>query len=297
MTGGQTCPPVTVECLWPVAATLGESPVWWADRQCLLFVDIKAPAILWWRTDGTSGRLAMPSEVGAVVLRESGGLFAALRSGLAFVDPDSGQIEMLASPERELPENRFNDGKCDPSGRFWIASMHDPAQKPSGNIWRVGSDLVPVRMDGGFVVGNGFGWNRAGTAMYFTDSEERTIFCYAYEPSSGTLGDRSVFARIPSDQGYPDGLCVDEEDHVWSAHWDGWRITRYRPDGSVERVVPMPVPRPTSVAFGGPDLGSLYVTSARDGLDEEQLRAAPLSGALFRLETATRGLTVARFAR
>lgn len=282
-------------CLWAVGARLGEGPLWWAERQTLLFVDIKAPEILWRRMDGTTGRLAMPSEVGAIVLRHSGGLVAALRSGLAFVDLDSGAIQTFASPERDLPENRFNDGKCDPKGRFWVTSMHDPIQKPSGAIWRVGADLLPVRMDQGFIVGNGFGWNLAGDRMYFTDSEERVIYRYAYDPDQGRIEGREVFARIAPDHGYPDGLCVDAEDHVWSAHWDGWRVTRYRPDGSVERVVPMPVPRPTSVAFGGPDMTHLFITSARDGLTEEQLRAAPLSGGLFCLKTEISGLPVSSF--
>jgi len=278
------------KCVLAANAILGEGPVWASDENRLYFVDIKAPAILWWNAeDGSTGRLAVPSEIGAIARRSKGGLVAALRSGLATIDVTNGEIDFFAHPERSVPENRFNDGKCDPHGRFWVASMHDPETQPTGRIWRVEPDRKTVGLDSGFVVGNGFGWNPQGDRMYFTDSSNRTIYQYEFDLQSGELGNRQIFAVIPTDQGYPDGLCVDAEGHVWSAHWDGWRITRYRPDGSIERAISMPVPRPTSLAFGGADLDRLFVTSARINLSSEQLKEAPLSGALFELECGVRG--------
>ncbi len=283
-------------CVWAVQAELGEGPVWWPEAESLLFVDIKAPAILSWKPGDITRRWAMPAEIGAVVLRRGGGWLAALRSGLAFVSPSTGVIEHFAAPEADIPGNRFNDGKCDPKGRFWVASMDDTMTKPTGRIWCLDGNLGLVAKDGGFIIGNGFGWNQEGRRMYFTDSENRTIHVYDYDPATGALGRRSIFATVSSDCGYPDGLCVDSEDHVWSAHWDGWRITRYRPDGSVARVIDFPVPRPTSLAFGGGNLDRLYVTSARIGLSAALLAKAPLSGGLFELDVGVCGRPEPRFA-
>lgn len=283
-------------CVWAAQALLGEGPVWWPERDCLLFVDIKRPAIHTWRSDGVTSTIPMPAEVGSVVLRQSGGLVAALRSGIAFVDFDTLDVSIFATPEHDLPGNRFNDGKCDPRGRYWLASMDDSVTRPTGAIWRLDSDLRATRMGQGFIVGNGFGWSPDGRTMYFTDSENRVILAHAIDSDSGTLGAAQVFARVAADAGYPDGLCVDAQGYVWSAHWDGWRITRYAPDGGVDRVIPMPVPRPTSVAFGRAGLDRLYVTSSRMNLDAETLGRAPLSGGLFELDVGVCGRPEPRFA-
>lgn len=270
-------------CLWEAGCRLGEGPLWCADTGTLLFVDIKAREILSWR-DGATARFGVPSEIGCIVKRRQGGLAAALRDGIAFVTLDPFTVEMALPVEADLPGNRFNDGKVDPQGRLWAASMDDACKQPTGAIWRIGADLAARRMAGGHIVGNGFGWSPDGATMYFTDSENRTIL--AYDFADGEISGRRVFATVAPEHGYPDGLTVDAEGHVWSCHWDGARVTRYRPDGSVERVVAMPVPRPTSLAFGGPQLDRLFVTSASIDLSPESLAAAPLSGALFEIDTA-----------
>jgi sugar lactone lactonase YvrE len=131
--------------------------------------------------------------------------------------------------------------------------------------------------------------------MYYTDSPRRLIWAYDYEPDTGTMANEGVFARIPDDAGVPDGLCVDAEGFVWSAHWGGWRLTRYAPDGRIDRVLEMPVPQPSSCAFGGPDLATLYVTSAAIGMSEADLAKAP-GGGLFAVDVGVRGLPTSRFA-
>jgi sugar lactone lactonase YvrE len=138
-------------------------------------------------------------------------------------------------------------------------------------------------------VSNGLDWSPDGTTLYYTDSMRRLIWRFPFDMQSGTLGPREVFANVPQDQGCPDGLTVDAEGFVWSAHWNGWRVTRYDPDGRVERVLRLPVPRVTSLCFGGPDLDTLYMTSALIGLTSEQLLEAPLSGALFSCQPGVTG--------
>ena len=284
-----------VRCVWEGPALLGEGPVWCPDDGILYFVDIKAPAILWLNPDGSAGRMVVSSAVGAIALRRGGGLVAALRDGLAMVDTADVAPRIFCSPEEGLRRNRFNDGKCDHAGRFWLASMDDQETNPTGSVWRLDPDLRATRMFGGFVIGNGFGWSPDHKTMYFTDSTIRTIFAFDFDLGAGKIGRRRVFATVPESQGYPDGLCIDADGYVWSAHWDGWCITRYRPDGSMDRVVPMPVPRPTSLAFGKKALDRLFVTSARHGLPAEALERAPLSGGLFELDVGATGMKVEKF--
>jgi sugar lactone lactonase YvrE len=279
-----------IRCVWQAAALLGEGPLWCSDEDCILWVDIKRPSINRFWLDGRRDVVLLQEEIGCLVRRRAGGLVAALRSGFAFVDLSPLTIRPICDPEPMLPGNRFNDGKCDPTGRFWAATMDDSVHQPTGSIWRLSADLTISRMAQGFIVGNGFGWSPDHRVMYFSDSENRQILTYDFDADAGSIRHRRVFVEIPPDAGFPDGLTVDAAGHIWSCHWDGWRVTRYRPDGSIERVLPMPVPRPTSLVFGGTRLDRLYVTSASIGLSPEQRLAAPLSGGLFEIDVGIRGL-------
>jgi len=287
-----------VECVAPVGCTLGEGPVWDAAGNRLLWVDVKAPAVL--ALDAASGavrRWPMPETVGSIGLRDKGGLVGAFRHGFAFVDLETGGMTPIADPEKEVAGNRFNDGHVDRRGRFWAGTMDDAERRPTGQLYRLDPDLRVERFAAGFVVTNGIEWSVDGSRLYFVDSPARRIWAYAFDMAAGRPGERRLFADVAADAGYPDGLTVDAEDHVWSAHWDGGRVTRYRPDGTIERAIALPVPRTTSCCFGGPDLATLYVTSARVGLDEAALSAAPLSGGLFAVTgLGVRGLPAARFA-
>jgi sugar lactone lactonase YvrE len=268
---------------------LGEGPLWSAELQCLLFVDIKKPSILKWCPNGPAAIFPLQKEIGAIALCKNGGIVAALKDEFALIQLEPFTLTPIVLPEPEPLGNRFNDGKCDPAGRFWAASMDDACASPTGAIWRLSADLKVDRMSEGYVVGNGFGWSPDGKTMYFTDSHNRTIFAYPFDQASGSLGKRRCFAVVPDDEGYPDGLTVDADGHVWSAHWDGGKITRYRPDGTVDYFIPMPVPRPTSLAFGGADFRQLYVTSASIGLSVQQIQESPLSGGLFVVEAGVAG--------
>jgi sugar lactone lactonase YvrE len=277
-------------------AVLGESPVWSPAENALYWVDIKTPRLFRYDVVGNTTRVApMPEPVGAVALRDGGGLIAALRSGFALVDAHGVAAPVFLSPETGLPNNRFNDGKCDRNGRFWAASMNEGDGKPTGHLYRLSGLKDCARMDSGFVIGNGLGWSPDSRTFYFTDSVARRIYAYDFTLETGAIANRRVFAAIPDDAGFPDGLCVDAAGHVWSAHWDGWRVTRYASDGRIVDVLRMPVPRPTSCAFGGPALDLLYVTSARMDLDAATLAKAPWSGSVLVVATNSRGLAEPAF--
>jgi sugar lactone lactonase YvrE len=295
--GASTPVSVRIACVAPAACLLGEGPVWDADSGCLYWVDIKAPALYRYRpAGGEVRRWSLPEPVGAAALREGGGLLLALRTGFAFFDPQTGDLERLFDPEPQSPQNRLNDGKCDALGRFWVGSMHEAEQDPTGHLYRLDPDLGLERFPMGFVVTNGPDWSGDGRTFYFNDSARRRIHAYDFDMERGRLGERRLFVEVPVGDGYPDGQCIDSEDHLWTAHWDGGRVTRYRPDGTVERVVRLPAPLVTSCCFGGDDLSVLYVTTARAGLTSAALEAAPLSGGLFAVTgLGVKGRPPARF--
>ncbi|MBO6784021.1 MAG: SMP-30/gluconolactonase/LRE family protein [Alphaproteobacteria bacterium] len=287
-------------------AILGESPVWSPDEQVLYWLDIKAPALH--RYDPATDRdraWPLPQETGSIALRQGGGLVAAARDGFALVDMDSGRLEWIANPEPDLPENRLNDGRTDRQGRFWAGSMHDPEgppqtyfeREPVGAFYRLDLDRSVHRMIGGVLVSNGLCWSPDGTTMYAADSPTRTIRAWDYDTATGDIANERVFATLPDDpgRGTPDGAIVDAEGGLWTAEFRGGRVTRFTPDGEEDRSVMLPVSRPTCPMFGGPDLKTLYVTSAKIMLTPEELATEPLAGALFALDVGAAGLPEAAF--
>ncbi len=289
---------MNIECVANMKCILGEGPLWDEQAQCLYGVDIKAPAV--WRLHPATGATrswVMPWRIGAIALRTRGGFVAAMKPGFAFVDLEGPAVEVISRPEKHLPDNRFNDGACDPRGRFWAGTMDDLETSPTGDLYRLDPDGTTRRFQAGFVITNGIRWSSDGSRLYFVDSAARTIWQHEFDLENGVPGPRRVFAQLQPEDGWPDGLCLDAEDHVWGAHWGAGRITRYAPDGSIDRVLAIPAPNVTSCCFGGRAMDTLYVTTARIGLDAVQLAASPLSGAVFAVTgLGVRGNYAMRFA-
>ena len=189
--------------------------------------------------------------------------------------------------EHKEPDMRFNDGR---RGRFWAGTLHEKRHPGTAALYRLDPDGHYSPMVEGVTVSNGIAWSPDSRTMYFADSWQRTIFCFGFELDSGTPHNQRVIAELSSGSGVPDGAKVDSEGFLWSANFDGACITRYAPDGTVDRVIQMPVQRPSSCAFGGDDLSILYVTSASLNLTVEQRAAAPLSGGLFAIDVGVKGL-------
>lgn len=270
-------------CVVAAEAALGEGPVWIAAERALYWVDGMAPAIFRYTPgDGCNARLAWPmaSPIGCLVPRRGGGFVLGLGDGL-YRPADEGEPAKLLDLAVGWPENRLNDGKSDRAGRLWIGSIHAAETAPTGHLYRIGGDLCWSRVDSGFICSNGLDWSLDDRILYFADSGSRTIFSYAFEPATGAIGERRVFATLSGEDGTPDGLTVDQEGYLWCACWDGWQILRFAPDGRVDRCIEMPVQRPTSLAFGGPDYQTLFVTSARMDLSAAELARGPLAGNLF----------------
>ena len=240
--------------------------------------------------------MGLSTEVSAVAMRFHGGLIAATKKGFALLDPETGKLSFIVDPEVNLPGNRFNDGKCDSAGSFIAGTMDEQEKRPMGTMYRLDADLSVSPLFGDYIVCNGPAFSPDGRILYFSNSTQREILEFDYDPEKGLVGNSSVFAKIPDTAGYPDGLSVDAEGYIWCAHWDGWRLTRYAPDGREDLIIDFPVPRVTSCVFGGRHLDTLFVTTARTGLGDSALSSAPLSGSLFAFKPGVLGLPTQRFA-
>jgi sugar lactone lactonase YvrE len=274
-----------------VADILGEGPMWSAADGRLYWFDIKGRKLHWHTpTDGRTAEINLPLRASAAVRRGSGGLLMATEGGLAFCDPDSESFEVVRPMSFE-PGFRTNDGKVDPQGRFWWSTMDDNGGERPGALFRTAPDLTTVKVLEGIHIANTVTVTADGRTLLLADSRLQTIFAH----DTAHPRRKRVFARTEGDIA-PDGSALDAEGFLWNAQWGGARLVRYAPDGAVDRIVAMPVSQPTSCAFGGPDLSTLYVTSAREGLSEADLARQPLAGSLFAFEPGVVGLPLPAFA-
>jgi sugar lactone lactonase YvrE len=288
-----------VDCVLPIRSQLGEGPLWVPEEKHLYWLDLMKPAI--YRYDPASGRNeAVPADlggyVGGMVRRAKGGWIVLREDGISALDLATGRRQLLVNPEPDIPGNMLNDGKCDRRGRLWAGTIHKKETDPTGSLYVVDAALKSTRIADGVICSNGPAFSPDGRVAYFADSGARRIYRFAIDPATGAIGPKQLFAEAAPDAGQPDGMTVDTEGYLWSARWDGWRVVRHAPDGSVDREIRLPVPRVTSVAFGGDDLSTLYITTASTGLTEEQRAASPLAGCLFACRPGARGLLDNAFA-
>lgn len=274
---------------------LGEGPAWDERSGRLTWVDIEGPALL--STDPATGATTaqpMPSRIGIAVPRESGGFVAALEDGFHAIDAD-GRTERIAEIDNGGGRLRFNDGACDPAGRFLAGTMAYDFAPGAAALYRLDEDLRVTRLLDDVTISNGLGWSPDGTTMYYVDTPTTRIDAFDYDPETGAMSNRRPFVAIDG-AGRPDGLCVDMEGAVWVALWPGWSVRRYLPDGTLEAVVPVPVAQVSSCAFGGTALDELFITTAWTRLSDEERLAQPHAGSLFRASVGTRGVPRASFA-
>ena len=275
---------------------LGECPLWNEDQQSLYWVDIRRPAVR--RLDHASGRIdtwAMPDLVGAIAfIAGEDRLLVALPDRIALFDPATGALEpFVAAPQ--IPGHRFNDGRVDASGRFWVGTMHNTTRAPEGVLYVVDGRRALTPVQTGICIPNSLGWSPDGRTMYFADSLRYTIFAYDFDPETGAMSNERAFARSTA-PAFADGSAIDAEGFLWNAEFNGGRIVRYAPDGRIDRVVEVPAQRPTCCAFGGPDLDILYITTASQNMSPDELAAQPFAGSLLAIDSGVRGLIEPRFA-
>jgi len=284
-----------VQCAVPYNAFLAEGPHWIKGIRSLLWVDILAPSIhLSNLSNGDTRSLPISELVGVVVPRRSGGCIVAAQSGLSELNLQTGEMIPLATPG-DMTGRRFNDGKCDAAGRLWAGTLAIDASPGRGALYCLDTDGTLTQFESGFHICNGMAWSPDSTRFYLADSGRRQIYVYDYDLAQGTLSNKREFATFNETEGAPDGLAMDVDGYLWCAMWDGWALKRFGPDGHLDRTVALPVPRPTSCAFGGADMKTLFVTTARIRLSATQLAAAPLSGSILSVHADVPGCVVGEF--
>ena len=278
-----------VELVVDAHAEVGEGLVWDAVSSRVVWVDITRAHVR--RFDPATGRDAVVDigkHVGTAVVRRSGGLVLALSDGFAALD-DDGTVTPIASVEAADPRTRFNDGKCDRRGRLWAGTMGYAETGPAGTLYRLDPDHSVHSMVAGVTVSNGIAWSLDDRLMYYIDSPTGRMDVFDFDLDAGAIANRRKLVDIAAEAGVPDGLTVDAAGYLWVAIWGGSCVRRYAPDGSFDREIRLLVTRVSSCAFGGPDLGDLYITSAARGLSVAELAAQPQAGGLFRVRPGVTG--------
>ncbi len=279
---------------------LGESPIWSVAEQALFWVDVRNPMIH--RLDPATAehrKWRLQTEVGSIGFAGDHRLIAGTRMGFAYVDLADGSFDDVADPEGEgrLNRLRMNDGKVDRRGRFWCGSMEDPGRSEVGTLYRFGADHSVTRIAGSFRIPNAICWSPDDRVMYFADSPGRVIWAYDFDAEAGEVANRRVFVEVGPGEGLPDGATVDEEGFLWVALMRGGKVRRYDPDGGMEREISFPVAMTTCPAFGGPDLSTLYVTTASSLYEPADFEREPDAGSLFAVETDCKGIAEPEFGK
>jgi len=279
---------------------LGEGVLWCQRTQSLLWTDILG-ASLWRLTPATGATQSwsMPERLATFALSEDDDrLLLGLASQLAWFRFSDQSVTPICAVEAELPHTRVNDGRCDRFGRFVFGTKNDAADMAAcASFYRLNSDLTLERLAlPPVAISNSICFSPDGRIMYYCDSLSRKIHCCDYDTAAGTISNQRLFADLSEQPGEPDGSAIDSQGYLWNAQWGGRRVLRFAPDGSIERLLHMPVAQPSCVAFGGNDLDDLYITSARESLSPAALLAEPAAGGLFRQHVAdVQGLPEARF--
>ncbi len=281
-----------------VRAELGECPIWSVEEQALYFVDIKGKALHRFAPEaGVHRTFPMPEEIGCIGFRQGGGFVAGFRSGLWLLDAEGNRLQKLADNPEDQRTSRFNDGRADPAGRYLAGTIDEPKDGAKAHLYRYDSRGLAT-LASGLLTSNGVAFSPDGHTLYHSDTPTFTVWRYAYDPAIGETSDKTLFVRLQpteTDRGRPDGAAVDAQGCYWTALFEGGRIQRYSPEGRLLAEHPVPARCPTMVCFGGADLKTLYVTSARTGRSDDELRAYPHSGSLFTMLVGVPGLPEYKF--
>ncbi len=283
--------------LYDAKATLGEGPVWDHRKNLLLWVDIENGTLYTYDpVKGSHHQRNFGEMLGAAVPAENGQLLLALASGLALYDPVSEIIERSPALSESGAEIRCNDGKCDFKGNFWIGTMHRDLVPYAGGLYKITGDFSVSLQLPDTSVSNGMAWSADNRTYYYIDSGVNEVAAFDFDPERCTISGKRRLFRFPENYGSADGMCIDTEGMLWIAHWGGKCVRRWHPhEGRVVEMIDVPAPHTTSCCFGGEAMDTLYITTARSGLPQEQLLEYPMSGGIFTCRPGSRGTPITYF--
>lgn len=276
---------MNIRCIVDTPCILGECPLWHPTEKVLYWIDILKPALH--RLDPKTKQhqiWPMPTNICCIEPHADGGLIAGMRTYFAHIDLPSGKVTNIAQVVQPDQPLMFNDGKCDRQGRYWAGTKDVHEKDPIATLYRLDKDGSVHAMAHHIVETNGIAWSPDNKTMYYCDTLPRHIWQCDFDPATGNIANQRIFVQVPEGVGLPDGLTVDRDGFIWSAHWNGWGITRYTPDGKIDRVINMPVQLTSCCCFGGDNYQTLFVTSISENLTPEQLAKGPLAGCVFAVD-------------
>ena len=287
---------LTAELVIDAKAMLGEGSIWHPGEKKLYWIDIEGKALhIYDPSTNKDKQYDVGERVGTVVPVKRGGVLVALQNGIHEMDLNTGQLKLVVNP---LPDAnmRFNDGKCDPSGRFWVGSMALDSRRKGAALYRLDSDKSIHEMLDSVTISNGIVWTSDKKTMYYNDTPTMTVQAFDYNDKTGGISNRRIAIKIPRGSGAPDGMTIDSEDKLWIALWGGNAVGRFDPlTGELMQKINVPAPNVSSCTFGGEDLKTLYITTARAWVKDEKLAEFPLSGGLFAVKTEVKGVPATFF--
>ncbi|SDM83901.1 Sugar lactone lactonase YvrE [Paenibacillus sp. yr247] len=281
----------TVQLVLDAKAILAEGPCWNAEQRLLYWVDIVGEKF--GRFDPETGKnedFSIGEYVGAVVCAGENEVVLATQSGFQTYQMKQHELTPLIDPESHLPRNRFNDGKCDSRGRFWAGTMEIIEKEATGSLYVLETDLSYRKVYEGVGVSNGIAWSLDEKEMYYIDSMKKLVLAFEFDVEKGEISNPRILIDFRTEKGFPDGMTMDEEGMLWIAHWDGWQVSRWNPQtGQKMDSIAVPAAKATSCVFGGDELDTLYITTARKGLQVDQLEEQPHAGGIFAVKPGVKG--------
>lgn len=288
-------PEVSVEIEIP--AQLGEGSFWNSQTQQLYWVDILSKKLYLYEPNSKDLKeFEMPSRIGTVVPQTDSTAVVALEDGIYIQNTKSGVLSLLSDVEAKLPENRFNDGKCDPNGNLWVGSMHLAETDPAAQLYKVAPDGTTTAMLDQITISNGIVWTKDSKTMYYIDTPTMNIRAFDFNPASSTISNERVVIKVADSLGFPDGMTIDSEDHLWVGMWNGNGVVQFDPiSGEVLSRISVPAHNVTSCTFGGPNLDVLYITTASVDMTDEEKQKFPLAGSVFKVTPGVSGVPLTLF--
>jgi len=281
---------LTADCVLDAKAVLGEGPVWRAETQDLVWVDIESTRVCCFNpATGENQTWDVGEKPGLAVPTKQGDLILGTSVGFVRLDLASGVLSPIIDPEQDLPNNRFNDGKVDPEGRLWAGTMGLDEAPNVGSLYRLNRNLSTDKLFDQVTISNGMAWTSDQKTFYYIDSPTRRVDVFDCDMAGGTVSDRRTAFGLPEGMGYPDGMCIDNEGMLWVALWQGWGVARFALGGALLAKVEVPVECVTSCCFGGENWDELYITTSSRDLDETGREEQPLAGGLFRCRPGVSG--------
>lgn len=286
-----------VKLVLETRAVLGEGAIWHPQLKKLYWIDIERGILnIYYPNTKTNKMISLGQKIGTVVPIDTGSVILALKNGIYTFNEQNHDLRIRCTPEDTLSFNRFNDGKCSPEGRFWVGSMSQVGKKKAGTLYKIEEDYSFKKMIHNVTTSNGIAWSLDGKKMYYIDTPTHKVIQYDYNIENGTITNPKTIIEIPEDLGAPDGSTIDADGKIWIAMWGGACVTRWDPEnGKMLQKIDVPAKNVTSVAFGGEDLSTLYITTARIGTSNEDLEKYPNAGGLFSVKPGVAGIEAYMF--